>query len=185
MSLLSPDGISPTLLQHAGDTLHEYLVEVYKDCLRWCNIPDGSKYVLVVFILKTGKPSHIGPKYYRPISLSFFLLKSLCGLVDLYLRSNVDWSLLSRSQHASNKGKSDKSAFYDAAGFDEANLARGENSLRNIHAPDFLVRFSTHMRYNRLIRSNLGGCSIVSCATGETPQGVLSLQLWFLVINFG
>ena len=30
--------------------LHKYLVDVYRDCLRWCNIPDGWKGVVVVFI---------------------------------------------------------------------------------------------------------------------------------------
>ena len=57
-----PDGIFPALLQHAGDILHEYLVDVYRDCLRWCNISDGWKAVLVEFIPKADKPSHISPK---------------------------------------------------------------------------------------------------------------------------
>ena len=56
----SPDGIFPALIQHAGDILHEYVVDVYKDCFRWCNKPDGWKDMLVVFILKAGKPSQIG-----------------------------------------------------------------------------------------------------------------------------
>ena len=54
-----PDGIFPALLQHAGNILHEYLVDVHKDCLRWCNKSDGRKDLLVVFIPKAGKPSHI------------------------------------------------------------------------------------------------------------------------------
>ena len=62
-----PEGIFPALLYHAGDILHKYLVDVHRDCFRWCNIPDGWKNVLVVFLPRAGKPSHIGPKDYRPI----------------------------------------------------------------------------------------------------------------------
>ena len=36
----SPDEIFLALLQHAGDILHECLVDVYKDCLQYCNITD-------------------------------------------------------------------------------------------------------------------------------------------------
>ena len=36
----SPVGIFPALFQHAGDILHEYLVDAYRDCLRWCDIPE-------------------------------------------------------------------------------------------------------------------------------------------------
>ena len=75
--LLGLDGIFPALLQHVGDILHEYLVDAYRDCLRWYNITDDLKDVLVVLTLKTGKPSHIWPKDYRSISISSFLLKAL------------------------------------------------------------------------------------------------------------
>ena len=36
-----PDSTLPALLQHAGDILHEYLVNVYSDCLRRYDITDG------------------------------------------------------------------------------------------------------------------------------------------------
>ena len=84
-------------------------------------------------------------------------------------------------------------------GFVETNLARGEytmgafldieeafnnvttssieNSLKNTHAPNFLVRFITHMLGNRLIRSNLGGCSIVKRATRcAAPEFCMSVR---------
>ena len=62
--------------------MYVYLVDVYRNCLRVeCNIPDGWKIVFVVFIPKAGKPSHIGPKDYSPISLSSFLLKALERLI--------------------------------------------------------------------------------------------------------
>ena len=72
-----PYGIFLTLLQHAGDVTR---------------IPDGWKDVLVVFIPKSGKPSHVGHKDYKPISLSSFLLKALEKLINLYLRSNIHLS---------------------------------------------------------------------------------------------
>ena len=52
-------------------------MDVYKDCLRSCNIPGGSKDVQVVFIPKVSKANHVGPKNYRPISLSSFQLNAL------------------------------------------------------------------------------------------------------------
>ena len=138
-----------------------------------------------MFTMKAGKPSPIGPETYRPISFSSLLLKALKRLIDLYLGSNTDRSLLSRSQNAYIKGKSVGRALHAATGFVEVNLARseytlslgqckfrtGQNSLRDIHAPGFLLRFITHMLGNRLIRSNLGGCSIDRCATRGRPQG--------------
>ena len=48
-----PDGIFPALPQYGGDLLYEYLVDVYKDCLRWYNIPDG--WNVLVFIPKASK----------------------------------------------------------------------------------------------------------------------------------
>ena len=61
--------------------------------------------------------------------LSFFLLKALERLLYLYLRSNIDQSLLSRSQHAYIMIKSVESALHDVTGFVEANFARGEYTL--------------------------------------------------------
>ena len=50
---------------------------------------------------------------------------SALRIIDLYLRSNIDRSLLSRPQHAYIKDKSVESALHDATGFVEENLARG------------------------------------------------------------
>ena len=55
----------------------------------------------MVFIPKTGKASHETPKYFRPISLSSFLL---------YMKSTITSSLLSDSQHAYRKAKSTETA---------------------------------------------------------------------------
>ena len=62
-----------------------------------------------------------------------------------------------------------------------------EDWVRDIHAPDFLVRFISLMLGNRLIRSNLGGCFTVKGATRvrRWEAGVLSRLLCFLVANVG
>lgn len=38
----------------------------------------------VVFIVKTGKPSHTVPKDFRPSNLSSFLLKIVENMIDLH-----------------------------------------------------------------------------------------------------
>ena len=45
------------------------------------------------------------------------------------LRSNIDWSLLNRSQYVYVKGKSVESALHDMTDFVEPNLVRGENTV--------------------------------------------------------
>ena len=57
--------------------------------------------------------------------------------------------------------------------------------LRDIHESDFLVLFITEMLGNRLIRSNLGGYSIVKRVTRGSPQTVFSPLLWPLVASIG
>ena len=122
--------------------------------------------------LRLNTTNSVGAKDYRTILRLYFLFKALERRIDLYLRSNIDRYLLSRSQHAYIKGKSDQNALHDATGFVQANFARGEytllvflddvttssieNSLSYIHASDFLVQFITYMVGNRLICSNLG-----------------------------
>ena len=142
-----------------------------------------------MLIPKASKSSHIGPK-------ASFRLKDLERLIDLYLRSNINRSLLSRSQHTYIKGKSVESALHDVTGFVEADLARCaytlpaflvieaafnnvttssiESSLSGIHAPDFLVRFITYVLGNILIQSNIGRCLIVKrTIRGAIPSFVV------------
>ena len=45
-----------------------------------------------------------------------------------------------------------------------------ESSLKEIHAPDFLVRFITHMLSNRLIRSNQTCNQKYSAGEGAIPS---------------
>ena len=79
--------------------------------------------MLVTFIPKAGKHSHIGPKNYRPVSLSSFFFDSI-GWTIFQVRS-----LVSMSKHAYIKDKSIENTLHGVTGFIEANLARDEYTL--------------------------------------------------------
>ena len=60
-----------------------------------------------MFIPKPGRNSYCGPKDFRPISLTSFLLKTLERLVDRFLRDEILVSKpLHPNQHAYQAGKS-------------------------------------------------------------------------------
>jgi hypothetical protein len=67
----------------------------------------------VVFIPKPGRNTYCGPKDYRPISLTSFLLKIMDRLVDRYLRDEtLVSSPLHPNQHAYQAGKSTETALH-------------------------------------------------------------------------
>jgi hypothetical protein len=69
--------------------------------------------VKVVFIPKPGRKTYSGPKNYRPISLTAFILKTMERLVDRYLRDEaLDLSPLHPNQHAYQDGKSNETALH-------------------------------------------------------------------------
>jgi len=66
-----------------------------------------------VFIPKPSKDSYSGPRDYRPISLTSFLLKTMERLVDRYLRDEVLALMpLHPNQHAYQAGKSVETALH-------------------------------------------------------------------------
>jgi len=66
-----------------------------------------------VFIPKPGRNSYSGPRDYRPISLTLFLLKTMERLVDRYLRDEVLALVpLHPNQHAYQAGKSVETALH-------------------------------------------------------------------------
>jgi hypothetical protein len=79
------DCIVPALLQNLA--LH--LCRIFRACLAYRCIPKAWRYTRVMFISKPGKVSNTEAKAYRPISLSFFLLKTVEKLVDRYMRDDV------------------------------------------------------------------------------------------------
>ena len=85
-----PDGIIPAMLLHSVEIIVPVFNAIFKMCLCLSFVPDAWKKVLVVFITKSGKLSHVKPKDYRPISLSSFLMKVLERLIDIHVRGTMD-----------------------------------------------------------------------------------------------
>jgi hypothetical protein len=69
------DGIFPALLQSGREILIPYLLKISCACLATGYVPAICRQVKVVFIPKPGRSSYCGPKDFRPISLTLFLLK--------------------------------------------------------------------------------------------------------------
>jgi len=66
-----------------------------------------------VFIPKPGRNTHNGPRNYRPISLTSFLLKTVERLVDKYLRGETLGTVpLHPNQNAYQAGKSVETALH-------------------------------------------------------------------------
>jgi hypothetical protein len=81
------DGIFPALLQEGCEVLIPYLDKIFRACLATGYIPVIWCQVKVVFIPKPTRDSYGGPKDFRPISLTLFLLKSMERLVERFLRA--------------------------------------------------------------------------------------------------
>jgi hypothetical protein len=107
------DGIFPALLQEEREILIPYLIRIFRACLATGYVPPMCRQVKVVFIPKPGRNSYCGPKDFRPISLTSFLLKTLQRLVDRYLRDEVlAFKPLHPNQHAYQAGKSVETALH-------------------------------------------------------------------------
>jgi hypothetical protein len=101
------DGIFPALLQEGQKILIPYLIRNFRACLATGYVPSMWRQVKVVFKPKPGRNSYCGPKDFRPISLTSFLLKTLERLADRYLRDEVlALKPLHPNQHAYQAGKS-------------------------------------------------------------------------------
>ena len=67
-----------------------------------------------MFIRKPGRNSYGGPKEFRPMSLSSFLLKTMERLVDRFLRDVIfGFKPLLPNQHAYQAGKPVETAFHE------------------------------------------------------------------------
>jgi hypothetical protein len=107
------DMIFPALLQEGREVLIPYLIKIFRACLAIGYIPAVWCQVKVVFIPKLGRNSYCGPKDFRPISLTPFLLKTLDRLVDRFLRDEILASKpLHPNQHAYQAGKSVEMALH-------------------------------------------------------------------------
>jgi hypothetical protein len=107
------DGIFAALLQEGWDVLVPYLVRIFRASLTAGYVPTAWRQVKVVFIPKPGRNTYSGPKDYRPISLTSFLLKTMERLVDRHLRNvMLVLPLLHPNQHAYQAGKSTETALH-------------------------------------------------------------------------
>jgi hypothetical protein len=80
------DGIFPTFLQKAREVVIPHLVRIFRARLANGYVPATWRQVKIVFIPKPGRNSYSGPRDYRSVSLTSFLLNTLrTGDVDLRL----------------------------------------------------------------------------------------------------
>jgi hypothetical protein len=163
--------------------------------------------VKVVFIPKPGRNSHCGPKDFRPISLTSFLLKTLERLVDRYLRDEVlALKPLHPNQHAYQAGKSVETALRQLVvlvekALDQQEVALGvfldiEGAFDNTSYDSVCAALSRHGAEYTIVRwvraalegrratASLGGHSRSVAVSKGCPQGgVLSPLLWCLVVD--
>jgi len=189
-------------LQKAWEVIVPHLVRIFRACLSTGYVPAIWRQVKVVFIPKPGRNSYSGPRDYRPISLTSFLLKTLERLVDRHLR-DVALALvpLHPNQHAYQAGKSVEMAIHQLVVqvekvLDQQETALGvfldiEGSFNNTCYDamcDALVRHGSEYTIVRWIRTTLQGRVAVATLNGTSvrlvisrgcPQGgVLSPLLW-------
>jgi len=79
------DGIFPALLQEGWRGVVPFLIRIVCACLDTDYVPTIWLQVKVVFISKPYRNSCSGPRDFRPINLTSFLLKTMERLVDMFL----------------------------------------------------------------------------------------------------
>lgn len=201
-----PDGIFPAQLQRTLGYTMEWLITIFRSVLKLNYVPTLWREVKVVFIPKTGKSSHTGPKDFRPISLSSFLLKTLERLIDMHIRNYIPTSQFAKSQHAYSKGKSTESALNSLVSEIEKSIEDKEytlvafldiegafnnilpkaitDALSDLRISEALVNFIEQLLLCRFVNSTLGNSEIRRSVHRGTPQGgVLSPLLWILAMN--
>jgi hypothetical protein len=80
------DGIFPPLLQQGRRIVIPHLVKIFRACMAVGYVRAIWRQVKAVFTPKPGTNFYTGPKEFRPVSLTSFLLKPLERLMDRYLR---------------------------------------------------------------------------------------------------
>jgi len=106
-------GIIPALLQEGREAVIPYLVRIFRAWLSTGYVPVIWRLVKVVFTPKPSRNSYGGPREYRPIRLTSFLLKIMERLMDRYLRGEALALMpLHPNQHAYQAGKSVETALH-------------------------------------------------------------------------
>ena len=163
--------------------------------------------VKVVFIPKPGRSSSCGPRDFRPIRLTSFLLKTMERLVGRFLRDEILVLLpLHPNQHAYQAGKCVEMVLHQLMlwvekALDQQEIALGifldiEGAFNNTsydsmcaalarHGVDHtIVRWIRATLEGQLATVTLGGFSRSVAVSRGCPQGrVLSPLLWCLVVN--
>jgi hypothetical protein len=95
------DGIYHILLQEGLRYLVGPLTKIFRAGIAIRHVPHVWKTTKVVFIPNPGKNGHICAKDFRPISLTYFVLKAMVRLVDRFLKTGpLVKHLLATSQYA-------------------------------------------------------------------------------------
>jgi hypothetical protein len=107
------DGTFPALLPDGQRILVPYLVRIFHACLATGCVPAIGRQVKAAFIPKTGRCSYNGPRDFRLIILTSFLLKTLERMVDRFLRYKALASMqFHPKQQAYQAGKSVETALH-------------------------------------------------------------------------
>jgi len=188
------DWIFPALLQEGREVLIPRLVRIFCACLATRYVPALWRQVKVVFIPKPGRSSHCGPRDFRPISLTSFLLKTMERLVDRFLRDEIlVLRPLHPNQHAYQAGKSVETAlhqlmvraekaldqqeialgvFLDTEGaFDNTSYDSMCTALTRHEADQTIVRWIRATLEGRLAMAALGDVSRSVACPGAAPRG--------------
>jgi len=200
-------GIFPALLQEGREIVIPYLVRIFRTCLATGYVPALWRQAKVVFIPKPGRSSYCGPRDFRPISLTSFLLKTMERLVDRFLREDIlAFQPLHLNQHAYEAGKSVETALHQLVvrvekALDQQEISLGvfldvEGASDNTSYDSMCLALTSHevdhtiVRWiratleGRLITAALGGVSRSVAVSRGCPQGgVLSPLLWSLVVD--
>jgi hypothetical protein len=125
------DGIFPALLQEGQEVLIAHLIRIFSACLATGYVPVSWCHIKAVFTPKHGKNFFSGPRVFRPISLTSFLLKTMERLVDKYLQDEIlVLRPLHPNQHACQAGKSVETALIQLVVRVEKALDQQEIDLR-------------------------------------------------------
>jgi hypothetical protein len=117
-------------LEEGQEVFIPYLVRTFRACLCIGHVPAILRQDKLVVIPKPGTNSYSGPRDFRPICLTSFLLKTLERLLDRYLRDEALAQVpLHPNQHAYQAGKSVETALHQLVVRVEKALDQQETAL--------------------------------------------------------
>ena len=201
------DGVYPVLLQDVIKLLIGSLTNMFRPFLALGHVPEVWKIVRAVFIPKVRRPSHVGVKDYRPISLTSFVLKTMETCIDWFIKDEVlRRNPFHSNQYAYKEGVSTETSLHAFLSRIEAQLEKrnyavaifmdfeGSFSHTSPHiiceeaasrgAPRPIVDWMMGLLGTRRITSTLGSYRCSGTGSMGNPQGRVTLSLdWNLVAN--